>query len=65
MIYKNLDIPRIIQEHTDLLRFLEERDLTGAIEVLSRHLAFDVFRDLELLKGKFPDYFLSEGHQLY
>jgi len=65
MIYKNLDIPRIIQEHTDLLRFLEGRDLTGATEVLSRHLAFDVFRYLELLKEKFPDYFLSDGHQLY
>nr|WP_321262320.1 GntR family transcriptional regulator [uncultured Sphaerochaeta sp.] len=65
LIYKNLDIPRIIQEHTDLLAFLEEQNLVEATKVLSKHLAYDVSRDVELLKEKFPEYFLSNGQQLY
>jgi DNA-binding GntR family transcriptional regulator len=65
LIYKNLDIPRIIQEHTNLLTFLRDQNLAEATKVLSIHLAYDVIRDLELLKGKFPEYFLANSQQLY
>ncbi|MGH0054350.1 MAG: GntR family transcriptional regulator [Sphaerochaetaceae bacterium] len=65
LIYKNLDIPRIVQEHTDLVKCLEKRDLAGATEVLSRHLSHDVTRDLEILKRIFPQYFLPPGQLLY
>jgi len=65
LIYRNLDLPRIIREHTTLVACLESRDLAGATEILTRHLSHDVVQDLNTLKEKFPDYFLFANNKVY
>lgn len=59
LIYKNLDIPRIIHEHSTLVDCLENRDREGAVDILTKHLSYDVLHDVNLLKGKFPHYFFD------
>lgn len=59
LIYKNLDIPRIIHEHSALVDCLENRDREGAVDILTKHLSYDVLHDVNLLKGKFPHYFFD------
>ena len=65
LIYRNLDLPRIIREHTTLVACLESRDLHGASEILTRHLSHDVVQDLNTLKQRFPDYFLIANNKMY
>ncbi len=65
LIYKNLDLPRIIREHTILVDCLQSRNLSGASEILTRHLSHDVVQDLNTLKQKFPDYFLFSNNRVY
>ncbi|ADY11917.1 GntR family transcriptional regulator [Sphaerochaeta globosa] len=65
LIYRNLDLPRIIREHTTLVACLQSRDLKGATEILHRHLTHDVVQDLNALKQKFPEYFLFASNKVY
>lgn len=65
LIYRNLNLNRIIGEHIDLVCALEEKDLPRALEVMTNHLSHDVVRDLNTLKQKFPEYFLFPNNRVY
>lgn len=62
LIYKNLDLPRIIREHSMLVDSLEQKMLEQAMVVLDKHLSHDVLHDVNLLREKFPDYFLPSDN---
>ena len=58
LIYTYLDPPRIIREHSTLLAAIKNKDRKAGREILDTHLSYDVFRDLQVLREKFPHYFL-------
>ncbi|CCU80913.1 regulatory protein GntR, HTH [Halanaerobium saccharolyticum subsp. saccharolyticum DSM 6643] len=47
-----------LDEHKKLIKAIEERDIEKATKMVKNHIEY-VYKDLEVLKGKFPAYFVS------
>ena len=51
------DLTRIIREHTDLLRLLEEKAEQGLEEALKKHLYISMTRMKYAIEVEYKDYF--------